>query len=217
MKKILLIEDVTSRQIGFMSKIDFKLEDYNDILENSIGKKYKEIAEELKNDTFNFDEYSMIMVHQSAFEDDVAITIDKLKNYCEKHKKALVLFSGVNSKYYNNSKYEYIELNTKEFYSNNLKLFLEAYRNQNQNILMLSYGEKWTITILLNILQKTNQFLEENIEEDIIYSSFKIFTKINEIENINYHFYDVEVEDDWVYRNEIIKLRDSILEYIQNY
>ena len=218
MRKILLIEDVLIRQRDFMRERSFTLEEYSSILENAIGDKYKKIALELKNDTFNFDEYSMIMVHQSAFEDDVAILIDRIKKYCEKHKKALVLFSGGSSSYYNNTQYESLELNTKNFYSDNLKLFLDAYKNNNENILMLGYGNKWIISVLLNVLEKTNLFLEQNSGNDegyIVYGEFENFTEINKIENVKYDFYEVAIEDDWVHKEELVKLRDSILECIE--
>ncbi len=215
MKKILLIEDVTERQKEFMYGNFFTLDDYSDILENAINDKYKEIASNLRNNRIAFEDYSMIMVHKSAFENEAGITINKIEQYCEQNKTPLVLFSGSLGNYYNNAKYDYLELNSKDFYSQNLKLFLDEYAKGRGNILMLSYGSNWILNTLLNILEKTNIFLRKNKDSDIVYSEFENFTKINKLTNIDNPFYEIAVEDGWTSLKEIKKKRDSILKYIQ--
>ncbi|HFU74900.1 MAG TPA: hypothetical protein ENK66_01505 [Arcobacter sp.] len=216
MKKILLIEDVISRQKSFMDEREFSLEEYADILENSISEKYEKIALALKENSFDFDQYSMIMAHKSAFENDVGLIIEKLKAYCKKENKALVFFSGGVQNYYDNSYNDYLELETKYFYSDNLKLFLDAYKEKNANILMLSYGKKWIANSVLNILEKINLFLEGNNDEDVVYDLFKNFTEVDKLKNIEKLFYTMKIEDGWVYRTEIIKLRDDILMYVKS-
>lgn len=216
MKKILLIEDVITRQNSFMNERTFTLEEYEDILENSIGETYQKIALVLKDNSFDFDKYSMVMAHKSAFENDVGVIVDRLKSYCKKENKALVFFSGGTQNYYDNTYNDYLELETKYFYSDNLKLFLDAYKENNANILMLSYGEKWKVNSVLNILEKINLFLDRNDDEDFVYDTFKNFTEVDKLKNIEYVFYAMEIEDGWVYRKEIIKLRDDILNYIKS-
>ncbi|CAA6802562.1 MAG: Unknown protein [uncultured Sulfurovum sp.] len=217
MKKILLIEDVITRQNSFMNERDFTLNAYEDILENAIGKKYQEIALALKDNSFNFDKYSIIMAHKSAFENDVGVIIDRLKAYCKKENKALVLFSGGTQNYYDNTYNDYLELETKYFYSDNLKLFLDAHKEDNANILMLSYGEKWIVNAVLNILEKVNLFLNTNDDEDILYDEFKNFTEVDKLKNIDYDFYDMVIDDGWIDdKKEIVKQRDDILTYIKN-
>jgi len=215
MKKILLIEDVSDRQNEFMSHLDFSLTSYSDILKNSIGDKYIDVAKSLKNDTFNFDDYEIIITHKSAFEDQTNTIISKLELYCEKTKTPLVLFSGGVSDYYNNSKYEHLQLNSKDFYSQHLKLFLDEYKNGNINLMILSYGNKWKILVLLNVLEKINLFLNKMKEEDIVYDSFKNLTQLNHLNNVQYSFYSMNIEDGWVYKEEIYKIRDSISQYIK--
>ena len=215
MKKILLIEDVSDRQNEFMSQLNFTLNSYSNILKNCIGDQYTSIAKSLKDDTFNFDDYEIIISHKSAFEDQTNTIIAKLELYCEQTKKPLVLFSGGASDYYNNSKYEHLQLNSKDFYSQHLKLFLDEYKNGNINLLILSYGDKWKLLILLNVLEKINLFLNKTKEDDIVYDSFKNITEINHLTNIRHSFYVMEIEDGWVYKKEILKLKDSISEYIK--
>lgn len=217
MKKILLIEDVVTRQNSFMDERGFTLEEYADILENTIGEKYQRVAIALKDNSFDFDKYSMIMAHKSAFENDVGIIVDRLKVYCKKENKALVFFSGGTQNYYDNTYNDYLELETKYFYSDNLKLFLEAYKENNANILMLSYGEKWIANSLLNILEKINLFLNTNDDKDILYDEFKNFTEVDKLKNIDYDFYDMVIDDGWIDdKKEIVKQRDDILTYIKN-
>lgn len=216
MKKILLIEDVVTRQNSFMDERGFTLEEYADIVENAIGEKYQRVAIALKDNSFDFDKYSIVMAHKSAFENDVGVIIDRLKSYCKKENKALVFFSGGTQNYYDNTYNDYLELETKDFYSDNLKLFLEAYKENNANILMLSYGEKWIVNSVLNILENINLFLDKNNDEDFVYDTFKNCTEVDKLKNIEYLFYEMEIEDGWVYRKEIIKLRDDILNYIKS-
>ena len=215
MRKIVLIEDVVSRQKDFMKETDFDLLEYEDILENAIGDRYREIEESLQSDDFDLSEYAMIMAHESAFGTDVKFSLEKLKQYCEESKTPLVLFSGGASNYYNNAKFEYLELNTKDFYSQNLKVFFDAYREEKYNILMLAYGEKWIFNSLLNVLEKTNVFLDRNSDEDIVYKEYENFTKIDTLNSFNHNFYDIPMEDGWVYWKDIVTLKNSIVEYIQ--
>lgn len=213
MRKILLIEDVISRQNSFMKERSFTLEAYADILDNAIGEKYQDIASALKKNDFDFDAYAMIIAHKSAFESDVGVMIERLKAYCKERDTPLVFFSGGTQNYYNNTHNEYLELETKYFYSNNLKLFLESYKEGKENILMLTYGEKWVANTVLNILEKINLYLNENSGEKILYDKFKSKTEVDKLKNIDYSFYYIDKK--WAKRDEIIKLRDDILRYIQ--
>ena len=72
----------------------------------------------------------------------------------------MVFFSGgISSNFYDNSEFEKLEINSKTFYSKNLVLFLDAVKNQNEDILMLCYGEYWKENIVANTLEETNIFL----------------------------------------------------------
>jgi len=218
MSKILLIEDHLERQNEFMSSLDFSLTSYSDILDNATLESYHTISKELKNDIFNFDKYDIIIVHKSAFENEVRTVISKLEHFCKETKKSLVLFGGDASSYYNNNEYEHLQINSKFFYSENLKLFLDEYAEGYKNLLILSFGKKWKLNIVLNVVEKINFFLEKNSDEDIVYQEFRNETDINQLDNIDYSFYKVDVdEDNWVYREEIIKLKNSIDTYIEEY
>lgn len=211
---ILLIEDQKERQARFMNKLDFSLDNYSDILKNYINTDYSRVSKELQEDSFNFDNYDVIIAHKSAFEECSTVVVSKLETYAQKSKKPLILFSGGVSNYYNNSKYEHLEINSKYFYSENLKLFLDNYRKGNINLLMLSYGDKWVVEVVLKVLAKINLFLDKNNDKDIVYPEFENFTNINELENIEYSFYSIEVDDGWIYRKEVESMKLSIEKYM---
>ncbi len=129
MKKILLIEDRVTRQEFFLEEMEINLEDYSNILDNMIDDDYEELKEQILHDSFNFEKYDFIISHKSAFENDNALIISKLQNYAKESEKTLIFFSGgISVNYYNNSEFEFLELNSKTFYSNNLKLFLDSVR-----------------------------------------------------------------------------------------
>lgn len=211
MKKILLIEDRTPRQKLFSDETKIILEQYIDILENCIDYKYQEIADSLNNDDNILNQYDIIISHKSAFKEQNSKIISKLQNHCKINNKPLVLFSGgITVNYYNNEENEYLELNSKIFYSQNLKLFLEDIKNEHLNILMLCYGERWKINIALNILEATNILIEQNLDDE---DEIDFDVDLELLTNINYQFYKINSE----HLSEVIKFRDSIEEYIKEY
>lgn len=218
MKKIILIEDREERQKLFMEDTELDLSLYDDILENTIGDKYEIIYEKLKNNTFNFDDYETIIVHKSAFHDDNRIILNKIRKHCQASKdKQLILFSGgITTNYYDNSECETIELNSKVFYSNNLKLFLEDAKMTKPNLLILSYGAQWELNSLLNVLEKINFFIEENrTEKYIIYTDFERETDFTLLHNFDFNLDESKIEDDVTCLDNIKELRDSINKHIE--
>lgn len=218
MKKILLIEDRTQRQQLFMNETKINLDLYSDIIDNCINDKYNNLLEELKNDSFSLDNYSIIISHKSAFGDDNSIIVSKLKKYCENTNKVLVFFSGgIDANYYlKDEKFELIELNSKTLYSQNLQIFLDDFRNENLHPLILTYGDKWKLNILLNILERLNIFIEKTEKDKVLYSTFiRDNPDIELLETLNIELYKIKTEDRKVYIKEIVKLKNSIDYYIE--
>jgi hypothetical protein len=217
MKKVLLIEDRSERQTLLLKTI--KLSEYSDILDNMIKEKYEKIFESLKNDSFDFYNYSVIITHQSAFKDDNISILKKLEKHCKENKKTLVLFSGgIDSKsYLEEEGYQRLDISSKTLYSEHIELFLEDAQKGNNNPLILSFGKKWEISILLNILEQLNIFIGEIQKDKILYSVFlRDNPKIELINSLDIELYKPTLEGKKIYKEEIKKLRDSILEYIQN-
>lgn len=216
MQKILLIEDRSERQKLFMSETDIDLSKHRDILDNAIDEKYDEIFFKLKDGSFDFENYSIIISHKSAFDKDNSKIIEKLKSYCKAHKKPLVFFSGgIDENYYNKSEYELVLINSKTFYSQNIALFLEAFKNQNENILILPYGEKWKLNIALNVLEELNIFLQKNSEDAIDYDDFVQNVDIHLLDNIEFEYNFTKNEYEEISKSEIEELQIKLYHYIE--
>ena len=105
MKKIALIEDRYKRQAHFLEQNLINLEEYEDILENFIEEKASNILENISNDSFDLDKFDIIVCHKSV--ENNTVILGNLKDYCKKHQKTLVLFSGgISVNYYDNSEFE---------------------------------------------------------------------------------------------------------------
>lgn len=216
---ILLIEDRDFRQKEFEREFEISLDSYSDILDNKTQERYLSIYQELKDNNCNLEKYTIIICHKSAFGEDNNKICSYLIEHCKKFSKPLIFFSGgINSNYYNRDEYELIELNSKIFYSQNLKIFLDDIRENRVNILILSYGYRWKLNILLSILERIEVFIESHRdEEDIDFDEFSNGVKFNLIETLNYKFYDMQIENNFVYPSEILKFKESLKKYIDEF
>lgn len=102
------------------------------------------------NDTNSLDRYECIASHRSALANEVR---DKLKEYCRKKRKPLIFFSGgITSSVLKDLDFPFLHINSKEFYSGNLKIFIEACEvSSTVNLLALQFGKKWKLSLLLNL------------------------------------------------------------------
>jgi len=215
MKKILLVEDRPKRQQNFLEKQVIDLTQMNDILVNCADEVHRHLIEDIKTETIDWNQYSTIIIHRSGFSQEI---LDKLKEFCKNNNTTikLVFFSGgISSTFYMAQPYEFLQLNSKELYTKNLKLFLETNGN---NLLQLAYGEEWEVNRLLNKLEKINKFIEDNkIEgdgENAYYSEFS--EKINSdllqtlIEDLT-----IEAKDTVIKIEEIERISKKILNKIK--
>ncbi len=190
---ILLIEDRTERQKLFMRETNIDLDDYNDILDNVIKDKYQKFLQDMEKGTFDLDKYTVIISHKSAFGDDNSIFLQKLEDYCILQEKPFVLFSGgIDTNYYEKTDYELLELNSKLFYSENLKLFLDTAKEKEPNILIMAYGKQWRLNILLNVFEKMNLKIEENTRQ--FYKDFQLETNYRLLEDLDVELYSPVLE-----------------------
>ena len=219
MKKILLLEDRQERQQLFMNHTHIDLNEYSDILDNKTGQAYNEAYESFQKRDFDFNDYAMVIVHKSAFNGDTQEILYGIENKCKNRATPLVLFSGgITANYYEEEKnFKKLELNSKDFYSQNLKIFLENYRKSSKiDILMLSYGEKWKLDVVLNCMEKINIFIEiHNNEEDILYDEFVNHTEFHLFETLKINYFKPTIENGWVYLSELKKIALSIELYIK--
>lgn len=216
MSKILLIEDRSARQKFFKEDTKINLDKYSDILDNAIDSKYDTVYNDLKTELFDFDNYEVLISHKSAYNEDNSAILHRLENYCKSNSKKLVLFSGgIDSIYhYKDGDYEHLELNSKLFYSHNLELFLGDFKKNNFNILSLAYGKQWKLNIMLEILEKINLYIEQNDKEINFYKKFASVVNIESLKSIDVDI-DMEHDKKEITKNEIIKLKENLSNYIE--
>ena len=211
MKKIALIEDRTKRQELFIEATKIDLDGYLDILDNIIEDSYQEFKDTILKDDCILDKYDIIISHRSAFEDKNSQILSIIEKHCEKFGKPLIYFSGgISVNLYSHDNFDKLILNSKTFYSQNLKIFLDAVKEDKENILMLSYGNNWKLNIVLNNLENVNLFLERYKlgKKDI--DEFDN-SKIRELEQIDFPFFNVKLET----IDAIKKFRDALVEFIE--
>lgn len=217
MRKILLIEDRSHRQNNFLEQVNINLDDYKDILDNKIDDKYDEFIKDMQRDNFDLSKYDVIIAHQTIFINEYKLILGKLKSYCKENHKALVLFSGGNGNSYINNGYEELGLSSEVLYSQNLKLFLDDFKLGNINIRILTYGTRWKLNIMLNILEQMNYFIKTTSKEKVLHNAFEINNRafFNNIDILNIDLYQYRKEGNKVHLSEIVKLRDDILSHIK--
>jgi CheY-like chemotaxis protein len=212
---ILLIEDRYKRQQNFIQDTSINLDDYSDILDNYTNDREIEFFQSLQNDSFDFSQYDYIISHKSAFNDENSEFKSLIENACKKYNKPLIYFSGgISVNYYNNDEIELLETNSKTFYSHNLQIFLQNFKNNTENILMLCYGENWEKDIVLNLLEKLNLFLNTTEEKKFLYTDLNdAEIDLEYLDKIDYIFYQMQIENDWIKKDELEKLKTSLYDY----
>lgn len=145
--KIAIVED----RIGRLEQYtDFELKNCKSVTIIT-GLEFDNLIRSLKsNDTVPLDQYECIASHRSALSNEIR---DTLKEYCRIKRKPLIFFSGgITSSVLKDLEFPFLHINSKEFYSENLKMFIEACEESNIiNLLVLQFGKKWKLSLLLNL------------------------------------------------------------------
>lgn len=159
MKTAILIEDRVQRQKKHLGQQMDKLAEFSFLENISGGEMFADIKTNLFNKAYSiFNDYSVIMLHRSAFETEVRnALIENLK----KTDKKLVLFSGGISgcQISKIEKLEFMSINVTHFYSDNLILFLSK---NAENLLELAFGKEWKMSILIDAFDKLTLY-EKNL------------------------------------------------------
>ena len=214
--KVILIEDRKERQNRFIETFNFDFKQYQGILFNATDSKYIKINEALKNEDYKvLEDFDIIISHKSAFEEANVQIIHRLENYAKTNNKKLVFFSGgIDSVYYyKEDEFEYMELNSTNFYSNNLKTFLEKLkRNLNPSILVLAYGNKWKLNIFIDILDKIAKYIQDIKKDKTL---FKIFYKKNNLEKLEDLGFEINFKNREITKKEMIEIKNKLANYIE--
>ena len=179
--KIAIIEDRIARLEQFT---DFDLKKIKSVTIIT-GLEFDNLIDSLKiHDTSKLDQYDCIASHRSALSNEVR---DTLKDYCRNIKKPLIFFSGgITSSVLKDVEFPFLHINSKEFYSENLRLFIGACEEQNSvNLLLLQFGEKWKLSLLLNLRNNISvalnkQELKEKIK-DVQIDDSELIKKVRDL------------------------------------
>ena len=145
--KIAIIEDRMSRLQQF---VEFDLKN-NTIVQIITGVDFDELLINLEKKIINIlDVYHCIAFHRSAVSNQIR---DTIKEYCQKNKKPLIFFSGgITSSTFQDKDFPFLHINSKLFYSINLKLFIDnCEQNNSINLLILQFGQKWKLSLFLHL------------------------------------------------------------------
>ena len=207
---ILLLENKTERNIKY---------DENDDKKNIVTFIYGDdkcntyLGEFIK-DNSSFDDYATIIIHGSIYgntyqEKQTNNLFPDLEKYCKDQNKNLVVFSGNFSTASMNG--NILTLSPGDMFEN-IKTYINEYNNGRANIMMLGYGKKWELNILLNILEKINIYREDYEDYNENESNFKNFKDkagLNELKKIG-------IDCDELNFNEIDNLAKNIYEKIKD-
>ena len=212
MKKILLLENKDNRQ----DILTFNLKQYS-FLNNVLGDNNCNIL--LDNFLVNqsiFDEYDTIIIHESIYYDEKREKLFAiLNNFCSE--KKLIKFSGNNTQFSLENEFS-LQLSPTTLYEN-LEIFLETYKIDDSNILMLALGKNWYLNVLLNSLEKLNIFIENNNDkpkQKSIFSSKAGLTKIKAVSPESYALIFSGIDSNTITTDQMNKVTDRLKKLIQD-
>src|SRR5688572_15225293 len=124
--KLVILEDRIGRLKNF---VEFDLENCPEV-DIFTGSRFDNLLLQLENNnTDSLDKYGCVASHRSALSNEIR---DVLKEYCRKNSKPLIFFSGgISTSVFKDISFPFLHINSKDFYSANLKAFLEHLRLTN--------------------------------------------------------------------------------------
>ncbi|KFF07672.1 hypothetical protein [Chryseobacterium luteum] len=189
---IALVEDRIGRMNQFIDFDIKSIENLQIITETDLSDLKTDLDQGV---TDKLDIFDCLIFHRSALTNTQRETI---KVYCKNKIKPLVFFSGgISSSFYNDSTFPYLHINSRDLYSNNLKMF-SNHSDQHHiiNLLVLQYGSKW----------KTNQLLIIKEDLNIRYQ----LKKIKRIMDLNIPKNQIKDFDlDWLDKDDFTEISDD--------
>ena len=163
MSRAILIEDRSERQRIFLERKDVELDEFT-VLKNICGgnepERFKTDFLEQERIREELSDYDVVMTHRSAWSPEVRMS---LREFCEKEQKALVFFSGgiSSTTFYQKQGFQFLTMNSGDFYGANLKLFLQSLEDESPvNLRILAFGDNWKFELLAKLRMKLSNALE---------------------------------------------------------
>lgn len=176
--KAILIEDRVNRQKNLLGRKLNELTQFTFLKNISGGENFEELNQKLNDKEYTvLDEFSLIMLHRSAFETS---TRNGIIEHLKKSNKKVVFFSGgITSCQINKiDSLDFLLINVNLFYSENLFYFL---KNNGDNLLELAFGREWQTSILIDTYEKLVIYFKSferkpfaKIDSEILFNSWII-------------------------------------------
>ena len=176
--KAILIEDRVNRQKNLLGRKLNELTQFTFLKNIPGGKNFEELNQKLNDKEYTvLDEFSLIMLHRSAFETN---TRNGIIEHLKKSNKKVVFFSGgITSCQINKiDSLDFLLINVNLFYSENLFYFL---KNNGDNLLELAFGREWQTSILIDTYEKLVIYFKSferkpfaKIDSEILFNSWII-------------------------------------------
>lgn len=204
--KIILLEDRPIRQEVFTNLLDKDLNNIPSLTNISGGSNFQKLKENILGDISIFDIYNAIMIHRSALSNEERA---KLIDYIGNNGKLLVFFSGgISSTLIQQvGKGQLLTINSKDFYSENLLLFIE---NNGCEALELAFGKNWKLSLLIDANEKLSFYI-------LGYSNPKplqiVLDKLNLPNWISIDY--LKSDENLITKENLLKIRSKILSDIK--
>lgn len=169
MRNILLIEDRPERQKMFLPNKEKDVAELSEIEELIMPKtdECKAVINKINEEQYPIENnIRLVIIHKTSLSTKGLYYINSI---CEKNNIDLILFSGgIDYLIYNNEKNNVLELNSSDFYTNRLILFIKKYIRDSQTNLLELVNSNWQISywFLLRQLKHTLEVEQENKEID---------------------------------------------------
>ncbi len=185
-RKIILLDNKNERQEKIY-KVDFsKLDNVENI---SGDEDCNTLLANFVNNDYDFNDYDFIIIHKNIYYKDIyseakrESMFSKLK---QDNEGKLIYFTGENNTKLDNN----IPTVTSTNMYKNLQIFNDNFTEGKEDILMLQYGQRWEIDILLNVLEQINLFIENG-------DDYREKVKLSELEKLPLNKIIIDVKDNF--------------------
>ena len=209
-KEIILLEDKDTRK-GFSKERFARLEDET-ALEVVFGKNAcNNLLDKFMKNSEVFNNYTTIIIHASIYQPDKREELfDKLKEYDDTN---IVIFSGESAISLIGN---VLILPANILYGENLEIFL---KESKPHLLMLGFGKNWKPSILLNVLEKLNLFIEKNHLPNVDFDVFEGDVELLEIKEVMndeayLQFINKTAYEDRISQEQIMEIEQKLHKYI---
>ena len=183
---ILFLEDRPSRQLMYLPNKNQDVEVIKQLKEifMPLGFDCQSIIDQINVGEYKFDQQlKLIIVHKSALNTKGLLYIDK---FCKSNKVQFICYSGgISQIYYSHIEYEFLNINSTDFYTERLIPFLKNIIENKLDSLLDLVNKDWKISYLFLARQLLSNLTIEK-DEDVLYNFETKLENISKILKLNF-------------------------------